>query len=57
MPRPHLRKAQRLVQAYCVQQSIPYTETGLLASYASALRYLHAIGEPLRAPRLSASEA
>jgi hypothetical protein len=40
-----------------VQQSIPYTETGLLASYASALRYLHAIGEPLRAPRLSASEA
>jgi fatty acid desaturase len=49
MPRSHLRKAQRLVQAYCAEHRIPYAETGLLASYACALRYLYALGEPLRA--------
>ena len=26
MPRPHLRKAQPLVAAYCVAQQIPYTQ-------------------------------
>ena len=57
MPRTHLRKAQRLVQTYCAQHRIPYTETSLFASYACALRYLHALGEPLRAARLAASKA
>jgi fatty acid desaturase len=57
MPRTHLRKAQRLVQAYCAQHRIPYTETSLFASYACALRYLHTLGEPLRAARLAASKA
>ena len=57
MPRTHLRKAQRLVQTYCAQHRIPYTETGLFASYACALRYLHTLGEPLRAARLAASKA
>ena len=57
MPRTHLRKAQRLVQTYCAQHRIPYTETSLFASYACALRYLHALGEPLRATRLAASKA
>jgi fatty acid desaturase len=57
MPRTHLRKAQRLVQSYCAQHRIPYTETGLFASYACALRYLHTLGEPLRAARLAASKA
>ena len=41
----------------CVQHRIPYTETGLFASYACALRYLHALGEPLRASHLSRSKA
>jgi fatty acid desaturase len=49
MPRPHLRRAQRLVRDYCAQQRIAYTETGLFSSYAIALRYLHSLGAPLRA--------
>ena len=57
MPRTHLRKAQRLVQSYCAQHRIPYTETSLFASYACALRYLHTLGEPLRAARLAARKA
>jgi fatty acid desaturase len=48
MPRPHLRRAQRIVRDYCAQQRIAYTETGLFTSYAIALRYLHSLGEPLR---------
>jgi fatty acid desaturase len=57
MPRTHLRKAQRLVQTYCAQHRIPYTETGLFASYVCALRYLHALGEPLRGSHPAASKA
>jgi fatty acid desaturase len=49
MPRPHLRRAQRLVRQYCAEQRITYTETGLFASYGIALRYLHSLGRPLRA--------
>jgi fatty acid desaturase len=49
MPRPHLRRAQRLVRDYCAERRITYTETGLFGSYAVALRYLHSLGEPLRA--------
>jgi fatty acid desaturase len=49
MPRPHLRRAQRLVRDYCAEQGITYTETGVFASYAIALRYLRSLGEPLRA--------
>ena len=49
MPRPHLRRAQRLVSGFCAEQRIVYTETTLFGSYVSALRYLHSLGEPLRA--------
>jgi fatty acid desaturase len=49
MPRPRLHRAQRLVRAYCAEQRIGYTETGLFSSYVIALRYLHSLGEPLRA--------
>ncbi|HYY88086.1 MAG TPA: acyl-CoA desaturase [Chloroflexota bacterium] len=49
MPRPHLRRAQRVVRDYCTQQQITYTETGLFSSYGIALRYLHSLGAPLRA--------
>jgi fatty acid desaturase len=54
MPRPHLRRAQRVVRQYCAEQRIAYTETGLFNSYAVALRYLHSLGAPLRAARGSA---
>jgi fatty acid desaturase len=48
MPRPHLRLAQPLVRAHCARLGIPYTETGLVASYRQALGHMHAVGEPLR---------
>jgi fatty acid desaturase len=48
MPRPSLRKAQVLVREYCAAHGILYTETTLVGSYATVLRYLHALGAPLR---------
>ena len=44
MPRPSLRYAQALVRAFCAQRGIPYSETGLPASYAQVLRHLHTTG-------------
>jgi len=49
MPAPHLRRARPIVRAYCAELGIPYAESGLLSSYAQALRHLHAAGAPLRA--------
>ena len=48
MPRPNLRHAQGLVRTYCDRHGIAYHETGLFNSYAQVLRYLHAVGGPLR---------
>jgi fatty acid desaturase len=48
MPRPHLRLAQPIVQAYCAEQGISYEQTGLLRSYRIALAHLHAVAAPLR---------
>jgi len=49
MPTPHLRQAQPIVRKYCEELGISYTETGLIDSYAQALRHLHHVGAPLRA--------
>jgi fatty acid desaturase len=49
MPSPHLRLAQPIVRQYCAELGVPYTETGLIDSYAQALRHLHRVGAPLRA--------
>ncbi|SNT55439.1 Fatty acid desaturase [Actinomadura meyerae] len=48
MPRPNLRRAQTLVRTFSERHGIAYCETGLLQSYAQALRHLHAVGGPLR---------
>ncbi|MEC3974830.1 fatty acid desaturase family protein [Amycolatopsis sp. H20-H5] len=48
MPSPHLRRAQPIVEDYCAELGIPYLKTGLIDSYAQALRSLHEAGEPLR---------
>jgi fatty acid desaturase len=53
MPRARLRRARRVVREYCARHDIAYTETSLIASYALALRYLHALGAPLRAAQLA----
>ncbi|MFJ2954949.1 fatty acid desaturase family protein [Streptomyces sp. NPDC087270] len=49
MPTPHLRRAQPIVKAYCAELGIAYAESGLVSSYAQALRHLHDVGAPLRA--------
>jgi fatty acid desaturase len=49
MPRIHLRRSQDLVRRHCELAGLPYTEEGLVASYAQALRHLHTVAEPLRA--------
>ncbi len=48
MPRANLRRAQHLVQAFCAEHGITYTETSLFGSYAIVLRHLHGLGAPLR---------
>jgi fatty acid desaturase len=48
MPRPNLRRAQVLVREFCADHRIAYRETGILRSYAEALRHLHEVGAPLR---------
>ncbi|MDI5977710.1 fatty acid desaturase family protein [Amycolatopsis magusensis] len=48
MPTPHLRRAQPIVREYCAELGVSYHETGLIDSYAQALRHLHHAGTPLR---------
>ncbi|MFG2006719.1 fatty acid desaturase family protein [Spirillospora sp. NPDC048911] len=48
MPRPNLRRAQKLIRAHCAQHDVAYYETGILSSYAQVLRHLHRVGGPLR---------
>jgi fatty acid desaturase len=48
MPRPNLRAAQPLVRQFCLERGVTYTETTLVASYACALRHLHATGAATR---------
>ncbi|WP_149083610.1 MULTISPECIES: fatty acid desaturase family protein [Microbacterium] len=44
MPRPHLRQAASIVQHYCEINRVPYTQVGLLASYAIVVRYINRVG-------------
>lgn len=52
MARPHLRKIQPLVAAYCVDNGIPYTATSLWSAYRSIVRYLNTVGLNGRDPFL-----
>jgi fatty acid desaturase len=45
MPRPNLRQAQSLVEAFCQQHDLAYCQTSLVDSYAQALRYLNTVGK------------
>src|SRR5215204_3364062 len=44
MARPHLRRAQPLVAAYCAEQGVPYTQTSLWRAYRSVIGYLNTVG-------------
>jgi fatty acid desaturase len=50
MARPNLRHARVVVEAFCREHDLPYTEAGLRASYVAILRHLHDVSAPLRAP-------
>ncbi|MGZ4274365.1 MAG: fatty acid desaturase family protein [Solirubrobacteraceae bacterium] len=50
MPRPNLRRAQPLVQAFCTEHGVAYTQASLLASYTIVVRYLNAVGLRSRDP-------
>ncbi|GLZ34984.1 fatty acid desaturase [Lentzea sp. NBRC 105346] len=50
MPRPNLRRAQPLIENFCLRHGIPYSKTTLRRSYVQVLRHLHDAGAPLRHP-------
>jgi fatty acid desaturase len=52
MARPHLRRAQPLVAAYCAAQQVPYTQTTLWQSYGVVTRHLNTVGLRNRDPFL-----
>lgn len=54
MPTPNLRRARPIVREYCAKLGVDYTEAGVIASYAQALRHLHEAGASLRRPAQAA---
>jgi fatty acid desaturase len=44
MPRVALRHAQPIVEAFCAEKDVTYTQTGLFASYGIVVRYLNRVG-------------
>ncbi|MEU1393331.1 MULTISPECIES: acyl-CoA desaturase [unclassified Nonomuraea] len=51
MPSANLRRARPLVREYCRELGVDYVECGLVESWAQAMRHLHDVGAPLRAPQ------
>ncbi|WP_203579700.1 fatty acid desaturase family protein [Microbacterium hibisci] len=56
MPRPHLRQASTMIRAYCRENGVAYTETGLWQSYGLVVRYINRVGlgerDPFECPLL-----
>jgi fatty acid desaturase len=50
MPRPHLAAARRIVREHCAARQMPYTEVGLVRSYAIVVDYLNRVGLAARDP-------
>ncbi len=44
MARPHLRKIQPLVAAYCAAEGVPYTQTSLWSAYRTVIGCLNTVG-------------
>jgi fatty acid desaturase len=44
MPRPSLRRAKPIVEAYCAERRVLYTETSLWRSYRIVVEYLNRVG-------------
>jgi fatty acid desaturase len=56
MPRPHLRAASAMIEQYCRDQGVAYTQTGLWQSYGIVVRYINRVGlgerDPFECPLL-----
>ena len=52
MARPHLRRIQPLVAAYCAAEGVPYVQTSLWSAYRTVIRYLNTVGLKGRDPFL-----
>jgi fatty acid desaturase len=50
MPRPNLRKARTVIEPFCRQRGVTYTESSLLGAYAIVVRYLNDVGLKARDP-------
>ena len=48
MPRCNIRRAHKVVRAYCAELGVPYHETTIYRSYYEILSFLHEVGAPLR---------
>jgi fatty acid desaturase len=58
MPRPNLRRAQRIIKPFCIDNSVTYTETTLRRSYGIVVRHLNVVGlrggDPFTCPLVAA---
>jgi len=58
MPRPNLRRAQRIIKPFCIENSVAYTETTLRRSYGIVVRFLNDVGlgagDPFECPMVAA---
>jgi len=50
MPRPHLRRAAPIIEGYCRDLDVPYTQTTLLHSYVIVFQYINRVGLGERDP-------
>ncbi len=61
MPRPHLRRAARIVAEYCASRGVPYTATGLIEAYGIVVRYINRVGlgerDPFECPLVAQRQA
>ncbi len=61
MPRPHLRRAARIVAEYCANRGVPYTATGLIEAYGIVVRYINRVGlgerDPFECPLVAQRQA
>jgi fatty acid desaturase len=54
MPRPHLRRARPMVEQFCAERGITYTQTTLFGSWRRVITYLNEVGlrasDPFQCP-------
>jgi fatty acid desaturase len=51
LPRHHLPAAHGIIQRFCREHGLAYSETGVIQSYREIVSYLHRVSAPLRRSR------